>query len=61
MRRRKPYVTVELRKERLDSPWIRIEHTYSDVNDQIWEADYLASVCAEDMKDGKIVDWQIEY
>lgn len=56
------YVVTELRKEKVeDEFYTKIEHVYDNPQDMIYYADYLADVAEQDMKDGKIVDFQIEY
>lgn len=56
------YTVIELRKEKAeDEFYTRVEHTYDNPQDAIYYADYLADVAEQDMKDGKIADFQIEY
>ena len=58
---RKAFTVVEYRKKSIESDYYIIEHRYSSAKEMIESVDLLTSACENDMKNGKIVDWLLEY
>ena len=58
----KHYPVIEYRKEKVtDEFYTKKVHKFRTVREMVEGADYLALEAEEDLKNGKIVDFEIEY